>query len=421
MSDAPKHPWRVIAAASAGNALEFYDIIVFAFFAQQIGSAFFPAASPHAARLQAWAVFGVAFFARPIGAIVLGSYADRAGRRASLTLSIMLMTAGTALLAFMPRHETIGIVAPFGILLARLIQGFSAGGEFGGATAFMMEHAHPSRRGFFASFQFTSQAISNIFACLVALAVNDWLSPATIDAWGFRIPFVIGLLIGPVGLYLRHGVDETPEFLAATKLPSPAYSLFTQSWGRVLLATGVIALGTVATYVNLYLPSFAASELHLPVQTGLLVTLAASIISFVVTPIVGGLSDRADRLRVPIICATLLVLSVVPSIAWAVHKPGIGKLVVAIGLMTALRAAYSAPIPALLAELFPVELRGVGMSLGYTLGVAVFGGFTATMCEMAVTWSGNPTAPAYVVAAAGLITLASLCAIARFIPAHKRG
>ncbi len=408
-----KTPWRLIAAASAGNALEFYDVIVFGYFIRQIGDAFFPAADPKAAVLAAWAIFGVAFIARPIGAIVLGSYADRAGRKAAMTLSILLMTLGTALLAFMPRHDSIGALAPCGLLAARLLQGFSAGGEFGGATAFMLEHGARGRRGFIASFQFTSQAISNVTASVMGLAVTTFMTKPEIASWGFRLPFMFGLLIGPVGLYLRNHLAETPAFLAAVKLPEPARALFARGKWRLALAAGLIAVGTVGTYVNNYLPSYAVSELHLPDNTGFIVTLASAMLIVLITPLAAIWSDRVGRLVPAALGNAVMLVAAIPLLSWVVASPSLERLLWATLVLTAARAVHGAVLGALLAEMFPVEIRGVGMSVGYTLGVAIFGGPTGFVCSEAVRISGNAAAPGYVIAGAAVITLGALWGIGR--------
>jgi len=406
-------PWRIIAAASAGNALEFYDLIVFGYFARQIGDAFFPADTAADAQLMAWGTFAVAFIARPVGAVVLGSYADRAGRKASLTLAISLMLAGTAMMAFMPRHDSIGLLAPLGILLARLIQGFSVGGEFGGASAFMSEHAGQRRRGIFASFQFISQAASNILASLAGLALSLLMSPAHLAAYGFRLPFILGLLVGPVGLYLRRHVDETPEFLAAAPLPRPAAALLRHAKWRVALGGLLVAGGTIGTYVNIYIPSYAQTTLHLPAWIGFAVTLSSASMALLVTPLAAWWSDHAGRMLPSLVGAALMLVVSVPALQWAVAAPGLGSLMGAMLLAGLGRVIYSAPMPALLSELFIVEYRAVGMSLAYTLGVTVFGGITPWLCGKAIAWSGNPTAPGYIIAAGAALTLAALAGIAR--------
>jgi MFS family permease len=228
-------PSRIILAASAGNALEFYDFTLFGYFVPQLSDAFFPAHTHTGSLLYAWGTYGTAFLARPLGAMVLGSYADRAGRRAAMSLAIVLMTLGTAMVAIMPRYSSIGVLAPLGILLARVVQGFSTGGEFGGATAFMLEHGR-GRRGFMASFQFTSQVVSNLAGGGVAWTTSMLMSAQALHDWGFRIPFFIGLLIGPVGLWLRRHADESPVFENTAHQGRPALTVFAHYWVRVLLA-----------------------------------------------------------------------------------------------------------------------------------------------------------------------------------------
>jgi MFS family permease len=239
---------RIIVAASMGNALEWYDFTVFGYFALQISAAFFPATTQANALLLTWGTFGASFLARPLGAVVLGSYADRKGRRAAMTASILLMSVGTLLMAVIPGYASIGFAAPVCVLLARLMQGFSAGGEFGGATAFMIEHGQ-KRRGFFGSFQFTSQSLAQAAGAGTAWALSAFLSAHALHDWGFRIPFLIGLLIGPVGFYVRRHVDETPVFDAATADKAPALALLRAHPGRVLLGATTIAAGTAGTYL----------------------------------------------------------------------------------------------------------------------------------------------------------------------------
>ena len=414
---APKNLTRVILAASAGNALEFFDFTVFGFFAIQIAGAFFPAHSQSASLLRAWATYGTAFLARPIGALVLGSYADRAGRRPAMALTILLMTIGTLLLVVMPPYSAIGALAPAGILLARLLQGFSAGGEFGGATAFMMEHAG-RRRGFYASFQFISQVVSNLAGAGTAWAVNSLLSPAHMASYGFRIPFAIGLLIAPVGLYLRRHVDETPVFLRTKSAETPARDVLRQAPGRILLAAGLLAAGTAATYMGIYMPTYAQRELHMSVNDSFAPTIIASLLALIVTPTVAILSDRIGRIRPMVVfCALLAALSIPAFIALSA-APTLHTLIALTLMMTLLRAAYSAPMPALMAELFPAQLRAVGMSTGYSLGVVLFGGLAPYACDWLILHTGNRTAPGWYLTACATITLAALAAIAWRVRLH---
>lgn len=406
-----------ILAASAGNALEFFDFIVFGFFAIQIAAAFFPARDPTASMLAAWATFFTSFLARPVGALVLGSYADRVGRRAAMTLAILLMTAGTFLMVVMPPFSAIGAWAPLGILLARLLQGFSAGGEFGSATAFMMEHAR-TRRGFFASFQFTSQSVSNLAGAGTAWTVNALMSPHDVAAWGFRVPFAIGMLIGPIGVYLRRCVEETPVFERTAREAAPGYTALWRAPGRVALAAGLVAAGTASTYIAIYLPTYAQTQLHMTAGDSYAASVLGAAISGIVTPVVAASSDRFGRLRpMGLFCCLLGVVSV-PAFTVAVHAPALRTLLGVTLLLGVLRAAYSAPMPALMAELFPPGFRAVGMSVGYSAGVMLFGGVAPYISDLLIRWTGNRAAPGWYVSACTVITLAAVVTIATRVRLH---
>jgi MHS family proline/betaine transporter-like MFS transporter len=407
----------VIFAASVGNALEYYDFTVFGYFAQQIAAAFFPSADPSTGLLLTFGTYGVSFLARPFGAAILGSYADRHGRKASLTLTILLMTAGTLLMAVMPGYSTIGRFAAFGILAARLIQGFSAGGEFGSATAFMIEHAG-ARAGWFGSFQFTSQALSAIVGSGVAWAVNAALTQQQVGDWGFRIPFILGLLIGPVGWYIRRHVEETPAFADVTPHRAPARHLLTRYPGRVVLAAGVIAGGTAATYLNIYLPTYVHKHLHVAVSGSYAVTFWASVAPLFITPVAAIFSDRTSRLPIMLVGAAALGLGSYPLILLVIAHPTTSVLAGVFVAISTLRAAYTAPAPALLAEMFPVEIRGAGMSLGYTMGVVVFGGFAQLAMEWLIDVTGSLAVPGLYLAATSAISLTALILIARRVRLH---
>ncbi len=405
---------RIILAASAGNALEFYDFTVFGYFAQQIAATFFPSSSPATGLLLTFGTYGVSFLARPVGALVLGSYADRRGRRASLTLSIVLMTIGTALMAIMPGYRQIGLLAPAGVLAARLIQGFSAGGEFGGATAFMIEHAG-RRAGFFGSFQFTSQAVSAILGSGVAWAVAASLSPEAVGAWGFRLPFLLGLLIGPGGGYGRRLGPDPPPCRAGAGPAAPLTLLGKRYVGRIVLAACVVAGGTAGTYLNIYLPTYVHRHLHVTLSGSYAVAFLASLAPLVVTPLSAILSDRTERLPVMVWTVGALAVTAYPIVCLVIAYPtALVMAVVFIGI-SVLRAAYTAPCAALMAEMFPVAVRAAGMSLGYTLGVVVFGGFAQLTMEWLIQSTGLLVIPGIYLSVTSFISLAALLVIGRRI------
>jgi MHS family proline/betaine transporter-like MFS transporter len=401
---------RVIVAASVGNALEWYDFIVFGFFAPQIAGAFFP----HASLLLTFGTYGASFLARPIGAAVIGAYADNHGRRAALSLSIWLMALGTLLMVIMPRYASIGVAASFGILGARLIQGFSAGGEFGGATALMIEHA-PKRAGFFGSFQNTTQSIAAILGSSVGWLLSTQLSHAALLDWGFRLPFVLGLLVAPVGLYVRRHVPETAKLPDYGLQTSPLRTLLRRYPGRVLLGSSTIAAGTAGTYMAIYLPTYAQRHLHMATSGSFAATMAVACVPLLVTPLSGHFSDRSGRL-LPMLCGSgaLLLLSY-PAFLLVVAHPNAVMLGCVLVILTALRSAYAAPMPALLGEMFPVEIRGVGMSLSYTLGVIVFGGFAQLILEWLIERTGDAAVPGYYLAATAAVTFAGLLVIRKTI------
>jgi MHS family proline/betaine transporter-like MFS transporter len=403
---------RIILAASAGNALEFFDFTLFGYFVPQISDAFFPAHTHTGSLLYTWGTYATAFLARPLGAMALGSYADRAGRRAAMSLAIILMTIGTAMVAAMPRYGTIGLLAPLGILLARLVQGFSTGGEFGGATAFMLEHGR-GRRGFMASFQFTSQVVSTIAASGVGWLTSVLMPEHALHDWGFRIPFALGLLIGPAGLYLRRHTEETPVFQQAGHTSRPARTVMLHYPVRVVLAACTISAGTAATYIGIYLPTYAQTELHMQASYSFLLPMLGSAISLVVTPTVASWSDRIGRLVPSIIGAALLLVLAYPCFLVIATRPGFVTVALAAAAIAALRSSYTAPLPALFGELFPPAVRGVGMSVSYSLGVVLFGSITPLANTWAIHATGLKSFPGLWLAAMSVISLASLLVIGR--------
>src|ERR1700723_1215786 len=296
---------RLIAAVSIGNALEWYDIAIYGYFAVYVSKAFFPNNDPTTSLLLTFGTFGLSFLVRPIGGVILGAYADRHGRKASLMISIVMMTLGTFVIAFMPTYETIGLLAPIAVLAARLVQGFSAGGEFGSSTAFLVEHA-PGRRGFIASWQFASQGLSTLLASAFGVGLTSWLTPADMQSWGWRIPFLFGILVGPVGIYIRnHLEDATPP---PAQHASPIKEVLLRQKFRVLLGIGAIAISTAVNYLIIYMPTYAVKTLNLPPTVGFVATFAAGLVLTFLTPIAGIISDKVGRTSHMIVVSLLLLV-----------------------------------------------------------------------------------------------------------------
>jgi len=279
--------FKVLAAASIGNALEWYDILAYGYFAVTISKLFFPTADPTTALLLTFGTFGVSYLVRPLGALVLGAYADRAGRRAAMLLSIVIMTIGTGLMAIMPTF-------------ARLLQGFAVAGEFGSATAFLVEHSK-ERKGFFASFQWFGQGLAAVLASLFGVILFGWLTTDQLESWGWRLPFFFGLLIGPIGLYIRKHVGETPEFREQGPATAPVRQMFTEYWDRLLMCIGIVVLSTSSNYIILYMPTYAIKQLHLPQSLGFTATLIGGLLLTFGAPYFGHLSDRVGRVRLMVI------------------------------------------------------------------------------------------------------------------------
>jgi MHS family proline/betaine transporter-like MFS transporter len=358
--------------------------------------------------------YGASFLARPVGAAIMGGYADRRGRRAALSLSIMLMAFGTLLMVIMPSYASIGPAAAFGILAARLIQGFSAGGEFGGSTALMIEHA-PKRAGFFGSFQNTTQSIAAILGSGAAFAVSAALPHAALAEWGFRLPFVLGLLVAPAGLYVRRHVPETALLPEAGIQTTPIRDVLKTYPGRVALGASTIAAGTASTYMNIYLPTYAQKHLHMASTGSFGITFLVSCVPLLITPLSAHLSDRRGRLPPMLWGSALLLLLSYPAFRFVVAYPTPAILGGVLIVLTALRSAYAAPMPALLGEMFPAIVRGVGMSISYTMGVVIFGGFAQLLLEWLIERTGNPAVPGFYLAATAAITFIGLLIIRRTV------
>jgi len=402
---------HAIAAATIGNGLEWFDFTVYGFFTPIIARLFFPAIDDLTSILLTVGTYGVGFFMRPVGAVVLGVYADRKGRKAALTLTILMMAFGTALLGFAPTYAQAGIVGPLVIVLARLIQGFSAGGEIGGATAFLIEYAPPEKRGFYASWQQTSQALAVVLGGICGTIVTHALDPAAIDSWGWRVPFLLGLLIGPVGFYIRARVDETPVFTDShtQKSESPLRDALRDHPRGIASGFGVTILWTVCTYVLLfYMTTYAVKQLNIPLADAFVATTIGGLVLMLGCPIAGALSDRVGRKRLLLAAAIAIGVLIYPLFAWVNATPDLMTLAIVQGILGLLLAAFTGPAPALLAEQFPAGLRSTGLSLAYNFAVTIFGGFAAVIVTLLIEATGTKLAPSFYVMAAALVSALTL-------------
>lgn len=402
-----KNLTKLVVATSLGNALEWFDISVYAYFAAYLSKAFFPTKDPTTSLLLTFGSFALTFLARPIGGVLLGTYADRYGRKASLLLSIMMMTCGTSAVALMPSFEQIGVLAPLLVILARLVQGFSAGGEFGSSTAFLVEHM-PGRRGFVASWQFASQGMSSLLGAGFGALLTSTLSSEALQSWGWRIPFLFGALIGPVGLYIRNRIDDATA-PPAEKHDTPIRNVLVTQKFRVLLGVGAIATATSVNYLIIYMPTYVVKALHLSPTVGYLAAFAAGIASITLNPVAGWLSDRVGRTTYLIIMCTVLLFAIFPVFLLLASKPGGIVIVLTVLLLGSLKALYLGAVAALMSELFPPSTRATGLGLSYNIGVTAFGGSGPAI----VTWLGTfaaigDLAPGYFLTAVCLFSLWAL-------------
>lgn len=402
---------RQIIAAVIGNALEWYDFVIYGFMTVIISRLFFPAESEYASLLIAMATFGVGFFMRPVGGVLIGLYADRHGRKAALQLIILLMTIATAMIAFAPTYAAIGIAAPAIMVLARLLQGAATGGEFASATSFLIESAPPERRGFFGSLQMVGQSISALTGATAGMLVTQGLTPEQIDSWGWRLPFLFGLLIAPVGLWMRRHLSETEEFLAAkddTTQHLGLMAVLREHLRDVLVCFGLVVSSTIMFYVVLiYMPTYAKTQLNIPLKEAFTAQVAGLVFLTVLIPLFGVLSDRIGRRIVLMMAAMLYLLLTYPLMDWLLAEPSLMRLAtMQIVLCSAIAVGFGA-ISTALAEQFPVRRRSTGLALAYNVAVMIFGGFAQLIVTWLIKETGSLLAPSFYVmfgASVGLLS-----------------
>jgi len=410
----PKQPSmrRLIVAATIGNIFEWFDFVIYGFFAVTIAEVFFPAGNPTVSLLITFGAFGLAYFVRPLGAIVVGGYTDRAGRKAGLLLSMALMMIGTTLMAVTPGFATIGFAAPIIITIARLLQGFSVGGEFGSAVSFLAEHGG-GRRGFSASWQFATGGLITVLASLFGLGLTSLLTHDQLVGWGWRIPYVFGMLIGPAGLYVRAKVVETPEFLEAEKPATiPIKDVLRRHPLPVLLALGISIISNSSFYILAYIPTYGVKTLHLPASVGFTATLIGGAILAIGCPLAGYWSDKLPRrTSLMVITCWLFVLTSYPAFYLMAAWPSLAACIIAVAWLQLIKAGYSGVLPSVLSEQFPVEVRAIGVSLGFSTAVSIFGGLAPLVATWLIAATGDSLSPSYYMISTALLSLFALMAI----------
>jgi MFS family permease len=401
---------RVVAATVAGNALEFYDFVTYAFFAVYIGKTFFPASTPLGSLLLSVAVFGVGFVSRPIGGVLIGAYADRAGRKPAMLLTIGLITVGTLGLALTPSYASIGLAAPIIVVLCRLIQGLALGGEVGPSSAFLIESAPPQQRGLYASWQLASQGLATLVAGALGIVMISVLTPAELQAWGWRVPFAAGLLLLPLAFYLRSSMPETLHAAPTHAAHIGIRGLMRQQ--RVIaLAILVVLGGTVSNYVGNYMTTYAIATLKFPPLIAMGATVMVGVATLAFSLLGGWLCDRYGRRPVMLWPRIATAVLTVPAFGLLVSHPTQATLLGVTTFLAALTAVSGAASLVAIPELLPRGIRATGLSIAYAIGVALFGGTT----QFIVTWllgaTGNPAAPAWYVAGTSVITAIAMLAL----------
>ena len=398
---------RAIIATVLGNGFEWFDFMVYGFFAITIGKLFFPTGDELSSLMLSVGTFGVGFLVRPLGGIVIGAYSDRVGRKAALSLTILLMSAGTALIGLTPTYSQIGIAAPCLIILARLLQGLSAGGEMGSATAFLTEHAPPHRKAYYSSWIQTSIGFAVLLGASFGTGLTFFLDKASVESWGWRLPFLAGLLIGPIGFYIRSNLVETPAFEnMKDRSKTPLKDVIFQFPKQTLASFAMVVLWTVCIYVVLfYMPTYSVKVLHLPQSASYIAAMVGGFVITVLSPFTGWWSDRIGRKKLLAGAAATMLLIAWPMFSMIVTNPSVLTLCIFQATFGVLIAVYTGPILAALSETFPTKVLSTGLSVAYNLAVMIFGGFASLILTWLIAKTGSNMAPAFYVIFAAAFSL----------------
>jgi len=410
---------KSVVLVSSGNFLDMYDFMVFGYYAPWIGRAYFPRESEFASLMLTLAVFGAGFLMRPIGAVVIGAYVDRRGRRAGLLMTLGLMALGTLSIACTPGYATLGLLAPIIVLIGRLLQGLSAGAQVGGASVYLSEIATPGHKGFYVSWQSASQQMAVVFAALLGIVVSSSMSAAEFAQWGWRIPFLAGCALIPFLFIIRRSLEETPAFRARTHhlSTSAIFASLARNWRIIALGTLLVTMTTVAFYlITAYSPTYGSTVLHLSARASLTVTLCVGMSNFILLPVMGSLSDKIGRRPLLLACTLITLATAYPAMSWLVGNPSFSGLLAVELWLSVLYSGYNGAMVVFLTEIIPVEVRTAGFSLAYSLATAIFGGFTPAICTYFIHLTGNKAVP-------GLwLSVAAVCALfATLVLTSRRG
>jgi metabolite-proton symporter len=396
---------RAVTAAVVGNVLEWYDFAVYAFVAVYIAKNFFPQGDAVTGLLATFLTYGLGFLARPLGGIILGRVGDTHGRKTALLITIALMAIGTVLIGILPTYAAIGVAAPLLLVVARLLQGFSAGGEWGSSTAYIVEWAPPGQRGWYGSFQQTSVVAGLLMGSGIAALLTTILSTEQMDSWGWRIPFLIGGIIGPVGMYMRRTIDETPAYRKITTTPTSATEDPTSPWLLAGRAFGFTIVWTVCFYILLnYMPTYTRTYMKISPSAALWANTIGLLALLLFIPIFGKLSDRIGRKPLLLACCIAYIILPYPIFSFLLSGASYTSLVLVQILFAILIAMFSGPGPAAIAEIFPTRRRSTWMTSGYALAVAIFGGFAPFIAVWLISTFNSPLAHTYYLIAAAVVS-----------------
>ncbi|GAX49825.1 glycine betaine/L-proline transporter ProP [Streptomyces olivochromogenes] len=403
---------RAVKAAALGNAMEWFDFGVYSYIAVTLGKVFFPSGNPTAQLLSTFGAFAAAFLVRPLGGMVFGPLGDRVGRQKVLALTMIMMAAGTFAIGLIPSYATIGVGAPLLLLAARLVQGFSTGGEYAGASTFIAEYAPDKKRGFFGSWLEFGTLAGYIGGAGLVTLMTAFLSTEDLLSWGWRVPFLIAGPMGIIGLYLRMRLEETPAFAAELAKASKQEAdrpkvrlreMVAGQWRALLLCVGLVLVFNVTDYMLLsYMPSYLTSELKYDETHGLLVVLGVMALMMIVQPFAGALTDRIGRR--PVIaagCVGFLALSV-PALL-LIRQGSLLAVALGMGALGLLLVCFTSAMPAALPALFPTKVRYGSLSIGFNVSVSLFGGTTPLVTTALIGATGNMMMPAYYMMAAAVV------------------